>query len=370
MTRWYLALFIGIVSTGMALAQGSVFPGDANANGRVDHYDILSIGYAYGAVGPSRIMAGSATDLPQPEGIAQDWTSSFPDGLSVIHADANGNGLVEFSDVLVVHQHYGAEYGTFQPLDFPPGQSTTDATFVLNEDHVVPPLLGGGVVTFPIRLSGDVAQTPVNGLAFSIFYHPSHFAAVSFAFGETAFREGNGDIEYIHSEPGRIDVVMTRFGIDPVVLEDEPVGTMSLIIIDDLIGLLPSAPDTMDSPVVIDNVQLIDTSLLPQPVIIDSLTLKLYRSGNVSGTGDLPWPDALHAHIFPNPTTSAVRATAEYPFTKAMLTSPDGRTEVLYEGPPITHGQFRREGIRPGQYWLRLVGDRGVSCQSVIWQDP
>lgn len=367
MNRWMLVLII--LGAAFSLAgQNTVFPGDANANGRVDHHDILSIGYAFGKVGPSRLVV-EGLDMPLPQVIAQAWSQTFPDGLNLIHADANGNGLVEFSDLVLVSENYGAQEDEVSPLDFPLGLPAVDAAFVLNDDQGVEPLEGGETVTFPIRLAGDLAQTPINGLAFSLFYHPGHFAGATFSFGDHALRQDGEAIEFIRQTPGRIDVVISRYGNDPVVLDDEPIGSMSLIIIDDLIGLMPTAPDTMPTPIVLDSVRLVDSNLVSRPVVTDSLTLKLYRSGTLSGLGE-PRLDALRMLVFPNPTTGPLRLTTQAAFRQLELLWPDGRRQLLYLGPPRRQWQLLDwpEGFHFG--WIRATGAEGASCHAIFHGDP
>ena len=46
--RKILSATILLLVPGLLWGQSSVFPGDANANGVVDQYDVLSIGYVFG----------------------------------------------------------------------------------------------------------------------------------------------------------------------------------------------------------------------------------------------------------------------------------------------------------------------------------
>ena len=66
--------------------QDEVYPGDANANGIVDQYDIPYIGYAVGETGPARIL----TEDSQAQTVAQFWAEDFPSGPKFIHADGDG----------------------------------------------------------------------------------------------------------------------------------------------------------------------------------------------------------------------------------------------------------------------------------------
>jgi Secretion system C-terminal sorting domain len=84
-------------------APDSVWPGDCNYDGRADLYDFLSIGMAMGDVGPVRSDLGIGWYAHS----STDWLHTFYSGLNHKHADADGNGVVDFSDVLAIYTNYG-----------------------------------------------------------------------------------------------------------------------------------------------------------------------------------------------------------------------------------------------------------------------
>lgn len=82
-----------------------VWPGDANNDGLVDAFDLLTLGSAYGANG----MVRSNAHLGWQGQPVSDWSGSingYP-GLNYKYADANGDGLINEKDTLAVHQNYG-----------------------------------------------------------------------------------------------------------------------------------------------------------------------------------------------------------------------------------------------------------------------
>lgn len=81
----------------------SVWAGDANADFTCDNYDILNIGIANGQTGAVR--AGATTNW-QAEWCA-NWTNNFISNINQKHADCNGDGVVDASDLAAVTANYG-----------------------------------------------------------------------------------------------------------------------------------------------------------------------------------------------------------------------------------------------------------------------
>lgn len=88
--------------------QGLVFPGDLNNDGQANAWDILMMGLGYESQGiarntPSTLWVGQEAD---------DWTENFSNGLNYKHADANGDGIIDFEDAQVVQNNYGLTHST------------------------------------------------------------------------------------------------------------------------------------------------------------------------------------------------------------------------------------------------------------------
>ncbi len=347
---------------GSLAAQNTVYPGDANNNGRVDQYDILPIGYAYGQTGPARI--DDTED--QPQLVAVSWDAAFPSGLNYTHADANGNGLVEFLDFVEVATNFGDENPPLSALAFPLGIPGQDASISINNEQDVDPLLAGAVVEVPIVLNfpTDIGAEGINGIAFEINFDHTHFAEYDFTFNADWIASDGEAFRYKRSDPGRIAVALTRFGPDPV-FEGGPIGTLSLIIIDDLIGLMEEAPDTMPSVVKVHQVQAFGDGYEPVPVVDDSIALRLYRPGTISPVRS-PLNE-LGSNLYPNPSKGPFMIVSESAFYRMECYDTQGRSFFLFEGEP----RRRWEGelhLPAGFYCLRLTGRDGISLLPLILQ--
>ncbi|MEM9930667.1 MAG: hypothetical protein AAF840_12655, partial [Bacteroidota bacterium] len=72
----------------------TVLPGDTNADGQVDHRDLLNIGLIHGSSGPAR-PSGEVSFTNQ---LAARWNLNLPGDLDHANADTDGNGTIENDD--------------------------------------------------------------------------------------------------------------------------------------------------------------------------------------------------------------------------------------------------------------------------------
>ncbi len=84
-----------------ACTDDCVWPGDTNRDGIVNHCDLLPIGVAYGESGPSR--DGFVNWAPKE---AIDWGQTFNQLYDDKHVDANGDGVIDLTDVDLIGDFY------------------------------------------------------------------------------------------------------------------------------------------------------------------------------------------------------------------------------------------------------------------------
>lgn len=80
-----------------------VWPGDCNYDLTANYIDLLSIGLAYNFIGPIRPLSGTGWFAHA----AFDWSGSFLNGPNHKHADSNGDGIVNNTDILAILDNYG-----------------------------------------------------------------------------------------------------------------------------------------------------------------------------------------------------------------------------------------------------------------------
>jgi hypothetical protein len=138
----------------------SVWAGDANADYTVSFYDALPIAVAYNKTG---FMRPNASINWQAEYCA-DWTDTFANGVNIKHADCNGDGHIDTSDLAAITANWGNVH--VKPGGIKPKTTgVPDLYFDISGINFFP----GSSVSIPISL-GDGINTMNNiyGLASKI----------------------------------------------------------------------------------------------------------------------------------------------------------------------------------------------------------
>ncbi len=91
----------------LVLDNNCVWPGDTNADGVVNNFDLLNIGLAYDNIGIIRNGA-SGNWLGQ---AATIWQGNFENGVNYKHADTDGNGIIDQDDKQLIFTNYKKEHG-------------------------------------------------------------------------------------------------------------------------------------------------------------------------------------------------------------------------------------------------------------------
>lgn len=131
----------------------SVWPGDANKDKTVNLLDPLAIAVAYGKTGAAR----SGATLAWTAQACAPWADTFITGVNMKHADCNGNGTVNLSDLTAVVSNFGLTH----PKSTGGANKTTGAP-ELKFDHAGITFSPGKTVTVPLKL-GD-ANSMMNNL--------------------------------------------------------------------------------------------------------------------------------------------------------------------------------------------------------------
>ena len=94
-----------LVSNDVCDLSPCVYPGDANADGKADLYDLIHLGMGFGATGPERPDADPMSWTPQP---GPDWDMTTGDGINYKHLDGNGDGVISYQDMMPMLTHYSS----------------------------------------------------------------------------------------------------------------------------------------------------------------------------------------------------------------------------------------------------------------------
>ncbi len=191
-----------------------VWPGDADNNGVVNHFDLLYMGLGIGTSGISRaypdsIWAGSD---------CADWPEQTPlRHINFKNFDADGNGTIEASDTSVIMMHWGRSIHPYKSDFFAmpgaPDNFSDQISISLSADT----LPGGQEVEIPVMLDMPAGQgAGLHGLAFSISYDADLLlSGMQFIPTTSWLGDPAADLIAIQKDfrgQRRLDVALTRTG--------------------------------------------------------------------------------------------------------------------------------------------------------------
>ncbi len=216
-----------------------VWPGDVDLNGHVNMHDLLHVGYALGATGHSRTYGASSYRAL----IAENWTQSLKGNAhNMKHADTDGNGVVNQSDVDVISNFYHKEHSlvpspVYERGDFPfefellnPNVDSGETAFialVLGDDNY--PVINQSSFAYELDYNKDVVYEPSLQVE---FLDQSWFARGATTLDlykkpwdgrlESGFVRANGNFV---SGKGRVEVLsfIVEDNVDPWRRDDESV---------------------------------------------------------------------------------------------------------------------------------------------------
>ncbi|MGB5105522.1 MAG: PKD domain-containing protein [Candidatus Zixiibacteriota bacterium] len=128
----------------------AVFPGDCNDDGRVNELDVLPLGIFFAVQGPRRDLYSEGNSFAAKQ--ALEW-----DDPRATYADANGDGVIDVTDLLVISTNWDLSHPSRAPLDY----SDLDLAACAEGFRSLQPALG----SFAGTDRGDKMLEIVNSLA-------------------------------------------------------------------------------------------------------------------------------------------------------------------------------------------------------------
>lgn len=343
-----------------------VYPGDADNNGVVDNIDILYIGYAFGNIGPSRL---DSTDIFVSQEILLEWANFFPEGPNFVHADANGDGLIDYLDFLTVLSNYQAETDNVQPTFFIEGVRGIDPILDLDGTLVLGPVTENSVVTLPITLgSEEFPLTDLSGIAFSFSYDPRIIKEISFDFSDNWMGIGDSLFTFVSAFPSAqettIDLALTRYGGSKVSGWGE-IGKVSFVIQDNLGDFIQEFQDSIDSVIEIEEVLAIDDDFNLIPVVSDSLHFMIYDPKLITNIKDPYLSENIH--VYPNPVKGSLNIRSAFDLQLIEVIDMHGR-QVKRFHPIDKSDQINLADLSNGVYGLRIYSSEGILTRKILIQ--
>lgn len=334
-----------------------VWPGDADLNGVVDHFDLLPIGLSFGEQGIAR-PNNSITWNPQP---SAKWGKKLSHReVDLSNVDTNGNGVIDAKDTKALAQNWQLGHSNGLPRLTLPELRTNGVPLFIEMDTV----FTGPGQWFPLQLgTAERSAVDVYGLAFSVVYDPEEIKTDELVFQlEDSWLGtlGKNLLLFQHNDPitGRLDVAITRTDQSSVSGFGK-IGKVK-VTIEDLVFKYDKTTE-QKIKLSIEDVVLINhrADLIPIAATASEPTVKEALLSNVFDP-----QIAAKIQVFPQPAQSELNINYGDLQLKGMqLLQADGRmaTPIM-----LPSNRLSTEGLPTGFYYLKVFTETGVALKKII----
>lgn len=335
-----------------------VWPGDADNNNAVNHYDLLYLGLGYDAAGPSRPNA-TENWLGQS---AADWSEETPlRKVNFKNIDANGDGLINAADTSAIVANWTRVINpTFDgPFDAPKsGNATGVQALSISADT----LFAGQSAVLPLLLgSQNEPLDSVYGLAFSVSYDPSVIKDnIRFMPGSSWFADAD---QYLilqknFPEQHHLDVAITR--IDGVPVSGwGAIGNFFIIIEDNIFGEPdPVFPGDTSLKTLLYFTGMQSVNARGNTKGLENKQVELVIQQLASATQELPWWDR-QLRLYPNPATDVLQIQSpETPVIAVEISDLAGR-KVYASVQNASVFDLSVRQLPAGAYFVQVFTEKG-----------
>lgn len=340
-----------------------VWPGDADNNNAVNHYDLLFIGMAYGNTGHARPEA--TLDWVGQDAI--DWdASSVTQHVNFKNADTNGDGTIDASDAGTILQNWGQVIHASRdnPFAAPANLSNNiqETAICLSKDT----LEQGQNAILPVIVgSADAAQDSVYGLAFSIGYDPRLFTGEVYFVPADSWLGDVSDLLIVQkNDPGQgvIHIGITRVDGIPRVGWGA-IGGLSVQVADHVLDENAGADTYLKTALYFNGINAVNAHELTQK--LGGPPTEIMISRQTSAVDEAPgWEQRLA--IYPNPTHALLNiASPEALLSRIEISDLMGRM-VFSHHPDAAFYQISVQGFVPGVYVVRAYTKNGVCSKKIV----
>jgi len=352
------------VSTDPCLLSDCVFPGDADTDGKADLNDLMYIGMGFGLTGPEREDPTPLDWIGQP---VLDWAETTVDGINYKHFDSDGNGVIDYQDIIPVIQHYSPMEGGLDHTNYNGPKISLDFevdTIFINEDTEGILTLSAGVIVG----SGSKPMEDIYGMSFYFDYDAAlteETEGIVLNYNDNCFFGDANEVIAFGRElrsNQQADLVITRLNGQNTSGYGRVATVNFFIIIDIIDGRAESA---VDFNVPISGIKVIDKDGDIIPVSVDPKAAKVvFINESITRVKENPLNNQVS--VFPNPATDQINIeltdlTGEYvnifnSLGQLISTHPFDQTR--------TH--ISASDLSRGMYLLNIQTDKGLVSKRIV----
>ncbi len=265
-------------------------PGDADENGKVEHFDVLAIGLSYDFSGPSRDTVTNNSLAWSP----LSFINSDPGA-----ADCNGDGIVDSMDVVVIENDFGNTFPILKPYTVDTSDCTLSGIPLTVESLFGDTINDGDTLFISVKLGTNLIPAEAYGIAFTLELDTGFIGTsiVQFSTNNSWLLQNDPGIFFKKDSPsGRIDVALTKTNHSPAAGDGEVL--LVIMPIDDNIDGIVVGPGWHDLYFNISEIRLVSEYNIVRDVCVQQKSLHIYKSATSSRQ-----PDLNDISVYPNPNS-------------------------------------------------------------------
>ncbi|MEX0811151.1 MAG: T9SS type A sorting domain-containing protein [Chitinophagales bacterium] len=350
--RFFVILLLCFLLGIPARAQVDVWPGDANNNGEVNHFDLLYFGMGYSYQGPPRLQKSVLFQAQN----TLVWQQFLPDQTNFAFLDCNGSGHISLDDTIAIRLNYKEQHGSITPDRLSPISPNGDSLFMaIAADSV----LNKSRIEIPIHL-GSVAA-PIDsfyGIAFSLNYDPQRIREASFSvkLDSAAWIKKSGALQddpflmyFEESNAGKLNIAVSKSSLVNAAGNGKLL-IVSCVIEDNLIGKGFQALEFT-----FEDVLLISNNMNAKPIQVASKQVNIIPT-NIEAISR----ENIDLKLYPNPAS-------DYLMVKLAESNADFKWSIIDLNGKIHNVKAERSGgnykidiqdLSEGYYMLRIENEK------------
>lgn len=266
-------------------------PGDADQNGKVENFDVLAIGLAYGTLGPARLDSVSNASLAwQP----LSYINSDPGA-----ADCNGDGVVDASDAAVVDNNFLDTFSVLKPYDVDTSICSADGISFSIESLSGDSIYDGDTLTLSINLGTAGVLNEAYGIAFTLEFDNRFIAGsqIQFQTANSWLLQNDAGLFFKKDFQQTAEVQLALTKTNHLIAGGSGEILSAILPIDDNIDGIAVAPGWHDMRLNLVKVRLISEYDIVRSVCVEPSAIRVYKVA----TG-ISQQNKSEVKIYPNPS--------------------------------------------------------------------
>lgn len=344
-----------IVYLNVLSANNRVYPGDADQNGTVEHFDVLAVGLAYGTLGPSRdtLLNNALAWMPL------SFINTDPGAT-----DCNGDGITDHADIPVIDSNLLDTFTVTHPYNV--DTSVCDANGIplyivsLSGDSI----MDGDSLEISIMLGESSLPSEAYGIAFTLEFDNRVIGGsqVQYYTDNSWLAQNDSLLSFKrdYQQQEEIQIALSKTNHNPALGGGEIMR--AILPIDDNIDGAAINPGWNDLKLHLARVRLISEYNILRDVCIEQPAVKVFKL-----TTAAKQPATNSIKIYPNPSTGKFVIEAEK-LLEVVVTDLAGKEVFRSKNLSGKKTQVDMSGVAAGSYLATVKTRDSVLVQKLFIQ--